>query len=56
MPDDQTTAQDPTTQHPEPEQPELQLEHPADEADMHPRADHGEESYVAAAVCGAGAR
>jgi NAD(P)-dependent dehydrogenase (short-subunit alcohol dehydrogenase family) len=45
MPDDQTTMQDPTTQHPQPEQPELQLDHPGHEADMTPQVDHGEESY-----------
>jgi NAD(P)-dependent dehydrogenase (short-subunit alcohol dehydrogenase family) len=45
MPQDQTTTQDPTTQHPEPEQPELQLDHPGHEAEMTPRVDHGEETY-----------
>src|SRR4051794_32241055 len=45
MTEDQTTTQDPRTQHQLPEQPELQLEHPGHEADMTPRADHGEESY-----------
>jgi hypothetical protein len=45
MAQDQTSTQDPTTQHPQPEQPELQLEHPGHEADMTPRADHGEQSY-----------
>ena len=45
MADDQTTTQDPTTQHPQPEQPELQLDHPGHETEMRPRADHGEESY-----------
>jgi NAD(P)-dependent dehydrogenase (short-subunit alcohol dehydrogenase family) len=45
MADDHTTMQDPTTQHPEPEQPELQLDHPGHEAEMRPQADHGEESY-----------
>jgi NAD(P)-dependent dehydrogenase (short-subunit alcohol dehydrogenase family) len=38
-------AQDPTTQHPQPEQPEQQLEHPGREADMDPRPDYGEDSY-----------
>jgi NAD(P)-dependent dehydrogenase (short-subunit alcohol dehydrogenase family) len=38
-------ASDPTTQHPQPEQPEQQLEHPGREADMDPRPDYGEESY-----------
>jgi NAD(P)-dependent dehydrogenase (short-subunit alcohol dehydrogenase family) len=41
MAEDQTTTQDPTTQHPQPEQPELQLDHPGHEADMTPRVDHG---------------
>jgi NAD(P)-dependent dehydrogenase (short-subunit alcohol dehydrogenase family) len=45
MPQDQTTTQDPTTQHPEPEQPELQLDHPGHEAEMTPPVDHGEETY-----------
>jgi NAD(P)-dependent dehydrogenase (short-subunit alcohol dehydrogenase family) len=45
MAEDQTTTQDPTTQHPQPEQPGLQLDHPGHEADMTPRVDHGEESY-----------
>jgi NAD(P)-dependent dehydrogenase (short-subunit alcohol dehydrogenase family) len=45
MPKDQTTMQDPTTQYPRPEQPELQLDHPGHQADMTPQADHGEESY-----------
>ena len=45
MAQDQTTTQDPNTQHPRPEQPELQIEHPGMEAEMEPRADHGEESY-----------
>src|SRR3954452_22359249 len=45
MPQDQTTTQDPTTQHPQPEQPELQLDHPGHEAEMTPRVDPGEETY-----------
>jgi NAD(P)-dependent dehydrogenase (short-subunit alcohol dehydrogenase family) len=45
MPEDQTTTQDPTTQHPRPEQPELQIEHPGHEDELEPRADHGEGSY-----------
>jgi NAD(P)-dependent dehydrogenase (short-subunit alcohol dehydrogenase family) len=46
MADDQTTTRDPTTQYPQPEQPELQLDHPGHEADMTAApADHGEESY-----------
>lgn len=42
---DQTTMQDPKTQFPRPEQPELQLEHPGREAEMTPRPDYGESSY-----------
>jgi NAD(P)-dependent dehydrogenase (short-subunit alcohol dehydrogenase family) len=45
MPQDQTTLRDPRTQHPRPEQPELQLDHPGHQAEMTPQADHGEESY-----------
>jgi len=45
MAQDQTTTQDPTTQHPEPEQPEQQLEHPGREAEMDPKPDYGEDSY-----------
>ena len=45
MAHDQTTQQDPATQHPQPEQPELQIEHPGHEAEMSPRVDHGEQSY-----------
>jgi NAD(P)-dependent dehydrogenase (short-subunit alcohol dehydrogenase family) len=45
MASDQTTTQDPTTQHPQPEQPEQQLEHPGREAAMEPRPDYGEQSY-----------
>src|SRR3954452_9564838 len=45
MAPDQTTAQDPTTQHPRPEQPEQQLEHPGLEREMDPRPDYGEDSY-----------
>jgi NAD(P)-dependent dehydrogenase (short-subunit alcohol dehydrogenase family) len=45
MASDQTTTQDPTTQHPQPEQPEQQLEHPGREAAMDPRPDYGEQSY-----------
>jgi NAD(P)-dependent dehydrogenase (short-subunit alcohol dehydrogenase family) len=41
----QTAMQDPTTEHPRPEQPEQQLEHPGHEADMDPRPDYGEQSY-----------
>src|SRR3954465_1908730 len=45
MADTQSTTQDPTTQHPQPEQPEQQLEHPGREADMDPQPDYGEASY-----------
>jgi NAD(P)-dependent dehydrogenase (short-subunit alcohol dehydrogenase family) len=38
-------AQNPTTQHPQPEQPEQQLEHPGLEAEMEQRPDYGEDSY-----------
>ncbi len=43
---DQTTPQDPTTQHPRPEQPAQQLAHPGLTDDMRPRPDHGEDTYV----------
>ena len=45
MPEDQTTTQDPTTQHPEPEQPAQQLEHPGREEEMEQQPDYGEDSY-----------
>jgi NAD(P)-dependent dehydrogenase (short-subunit alcohol dehydrogenase family) len=45
MAPDQTTTQDPTTQHPQPEQPEQKLEHPGREGEMDQRPDYGEESY-----------
>lgn len=45
MTEDQTTTQDPRTQHPVPEQPGQQLAHPGREAEMDPRPDHGEDSY-----------
>ncbi|MBE2315990.1 SDR family oxidoreductase [Solirubrobacter sp. CPCC 204708] len=45
MAQDQTTKQDPTTQFPQPEQPEQQLEHPGLESDMTPKPDYGEDSY-----------
>jgi NAD(P)-dependent dehydrogenase (short-subunit alcohol dehydrogenase family) len=45
MAHDQTTTQDPTTQHPRPEQPELQIEHPGHQSELDPQADHGEHSY-----------
>ena len=44
---DQTTPQDPTTQHPDPDtQSAEQIEHPGHTADMDKEPDHGEESYV----------
>lgn len=43
---DQTTPQDPTTQHPEPEQPAETIEHPGLTGDMPQQPDHGEDSYV----------
>ncbi|WP_454050316.1 SDR family oxidoreductase [Cellulomonas sp. Marseille-Q8402] len=43
---DQTTPQDPTSQHPQPEQPAQDLEHPGLTADMQQQPDHGEDSYV----------
>jgi NAD(P)-dependent dehydrogenase (short-subunit alcohol dehydrogenase family) len=45
MADTRTTTQDPTTQHPQPEQPEQQLEHPGREGEMDPQPDYGEQSY-----------
>src|SRR5215207_7986574 len=45
MAQDQTTRQDPLTQHPQPEQPAQRLEHPGLESEMRPRPDYGEESY-----------
>jgi NAD(P)-dependent dehydrogenase (short-subunit alcohol dehydrogenase family) len=45
MATDQYTLQDPTTQYPQPEQPEQTLEHPGVESDMQPAPDHGEQSY-----------
>jgi NAD(P)-dependent dehydrogenase (short-subunit alcohol dehydrogenase family) len=45
MASDQTTTQDPTTQHPQPEQPEQQLAHPGRESEMNPQPDYGEDSY-----------
>jgi NAD(P)-dependent dehydrogenase (short-subunit alcohol dehydrogenase family) len=45
MAPDHTTTQDPTTQHPQPEQPEQQLEHPGLEGEMAPQPDYGAESY-----------
>ncbi len=43
---DQTTPQDPQTQHPEPEQPAQAIPHPGLTDDMQQQPDHGEESYV----------
>jgi NAD(P)-dependent dehydrogenase (short-subunit alcohol dehydrogenase family) len=43
---DQTTPQDPTDQHPEPEQPAQTLEHPGVTGDMQQQPDHGEDTYV----------
>lgn len=40
-----TTRQDPQTQYPEPPFPKQQQEPPGTEAELRPRADHGEESY-----------
>jgi NAD(P)-dependent dehydrogenase (short-subunit alcohol dehydrogenase family) len=45
MTQDQTTKQDPTTQYPQPEQPEQELEHPGLESDMTPKPDYGEATY-----------
>jgi NAD(P)-dependent dehydrogenase (short-subunit alcohol dehydrogenase family) len=45
MPSDQTTTQDPTTQHPQPEQPEQKIEHPGHEGEMEQQPDYGESSY-----------
>jgi NAD(P)-dependent dehydrogenase (short-subunit alcohol dehydrogenase family) len=44
--DDQTTPQDPTRRYPEPPQPEQEQPVPGLAAEMTPRPDHGEESYV----------
>ena len=51
MSDEQTTPQDPTTQdpttkYPQPPQPEQEQPAPGLAAEMQPRPDHGEESYV----------
>jgi len=43
---DQTTPQDPTTQHPRPEQPAERIAHPGLTGDMRQRPDHGEDTYV----------
>ncbi len=42
---DQTQVQDPTTQHPGPEQPSQKIEHPGLEQDMEQKPDYGVESY-----------
>jgi NAD(P)-dependent dehydrogenase (short-subunit alcohol dehydrogenase family) len=44
--DDQLTPQDPTTKYPQPPQPEQEQPAPGLAAEMQPRPDHGEESYV----------
>ena len=43
---DQHTPQDPTQQHPEPEQPEQTIDHPGVTSDMAQEPDHGEDTYV----------
>lgn len=43
---DQTTPQDPTTQHPAPEQPAETIPHPGLTGEMPQQPDHGEDSYV----------
>jgi len=43
---DQTTPQDPQTQHPQPEQPAQNIPHPGLTDDMRQQPDHGEDSYV----------
>jgi NAD(P)-dependent dehydrogenase (short-subunit alcohol dehydrogenase family) len=45
MAQDQTTTQDPRTQHPQPEQPGQQIEHPGREGELDPQPDYGEASY-----------
>jgi len=42
---DQTTPQDPRTQHPGPEQPAERIEHPGPTGDMAQEPDHGESTY-----------
>jgi NAD(P)-dependent dehydrogenase (short-subunit alcohol dehydrogenase family) len=44
--DDKLTPQDPTTKYPQPPQPEQEQPVPGLAAEMQPRPDHGEESYV----------
>jgi NAD(P)-dependent dehydrogenase (short-subunit alcohol dehydrogenase family) len=43
---DQTTPQDPTTQHPGPRQPDRDIAHPGLTGDMQQQPDHGEDTYV----------
>ncbi|WP_149203680.1 SDR family oxidoreductase [Actinotalea subterranea] len=43
---DQHTPQDPTQQHPEPEQPAQTIDHPGVTSDMAQEPDHGEDTYV----------
>jgi NAD(P)-dependent dehydrogenase (short-subunit alcohol dehydrogenase family) len=45
MATDQYTMQDPTTQYPQPEMPEQQIEHPGHEGEMEPKPDYGAETY-----------
>jgi NAD(P)-dependent dehydrogenase (short-subunit alcohol dehydrogenase family) len=45
MAPDHTTTQDPTTQHPQPGQPEQKLDHPGREGEMEQQPDYGEASY-----------
>ncbi len=45
MAQDQTTPQDPTEQHPQPEQPPEQLEHPGIEQEMEQQPDYGADTY-----------
>jgi NAD(P)-dependent dehydrogenase (short-subunit alcohol dehydrogenase family) len=43
---DQHTPQDPTQQHPQPEQPDQTIPHPGETSDMEQQPDHGEDTYV----------
>ena len=43
---DQHTPQDPTQQHPQPEQPDQTIAHPGATSDMEQQPDHGEDTYV----------
>lgn len=43
---DQHTPQDPTQQHPQPEQPDQTIAHPGATSDMDQQPDHGEDTYV----------